>query len=123
MMHRTRPRPVARTLRPALLTSVCASLLAVALPALAQQPPLTTVAERSGFVETGRYDEVVALCDAFAARYPEAVRCSEFGTTPEGRPMKLLVVSQSGALTTEAARAAGLPVTLMQGGIHAGEID
>jgi hypothetical protein len=84
---------------------------------------LTTVAERSGFIKTGRYDEVIALCDAFSQRYPQAVRCTDFGVTPEGRPMKLLVASTSGALTPEAARGKGLPVTLIQGGIHAGEID
>src|SRR5690606_291464 len=84
---------------------------------------LGTVSERSGFVRTGRYDEVVALCDAFAAEHPEAVRCIDFGTTPEGRPMKALVASRSGALTPAAARDAGLPVLLVQGGIHAGESD
>lgn len=84
---------------------------------------LTTVSERSGFVRTGRYDEVIALCEAFARRYPDAVRCADFGTTPEGRPMKVLVASRTGALTPEAAKAKGLPVMLIQGGIHAGEID
>ncbi len=98
-----------------------ALLIAVAAPAAAVD--LTTHAERSGFVETGRYDETIALCDAFQAAYPDAVRCFDFGTTPEGRPMKALAVSRSGALTPEAARAAGIPVVLMQGGIHAGEID
>ncbi|WP_133479431.1 M14 family metallopeptidase [Cognatilysobacter segetis] len=101
---------------------LAAALLALSLPLFAQDA-LTTVAERSGFVRTGRYDEVIALCDAFAARYPQAVRCETFGTTPEGRPMKVLVASTSGAFTPEAAAARGLPVTLMQGGIHAGEID
>jgi len=99
-----------------------AALFAISLPVLAQDA-LSTVAERSGFVRTGRFDEVIALCDAFAARYPRAVRCDTFGTTPEGRPMKVLVASTSGALTPEAAAARGIPVTLMQGGIHAGEID
>ncbi len=108
-----------RELRPALLSM----LLAAALPAFAQDAPLTTVAERSGFTETGRYAEVIELCDAFAERYPDAVRCETFGTSPEGRPMKLLVVSQTGAFTPAAAREQGLPVTLIQGGIHAGEID
>ncbi|QDH70233.1 M14 family metallopeptidase [Marilutibacter alkalisoli] len=106
-----------------------ALLLALSLAATLAGPravtasELTTVSERSGFMKTGRYDEVIALCDAFAARYPDAVRCETFGTTPEGRPMKLLVVSRMGAFTPEAARSKGLPVTLIQGGIHAGEID
>jgi hypothetical protein len=100
-----------------------AALLAFSASAIAADPALTTLSERSGFLKTGRYDEVIALCDAFAKRYPAAVRCGTFGTTPEGRPMKLLVVSKTGAFTPEAAKAKHLPVLLVQGGIHAGEID
>lgn len=103
--------------------SLLALLTALALPAFAADPALTTVSERSGFIKTGRYDETIALCDAFAKRYPDAVRCFDFGTTPEGRPMKALAVSRSSALTPQAARERGLPVVLIQGGIHAGEID
>jgi hypothetical protein len=100
-----------------------AALLATALPVFAADAALTTIAERSGFIKTGRYDEVIALCDAFAARYPDAVRCGTFGSTPEGRPMKVLIVSKAGAFTPAAAQEKQLPVTLVQGGIHAGEID
>ena len=108
---------------------VFALLLACLSPAFAAAPvakpdtPLATLAERSGFTKTGRYDEVMALCDAFASTYPDAVRCETFGPTPEGRPMKLLVASRSGALSPQQARERGLPVLLAQGGIHAGEID
>ncbi|MCW2036579.1 M14 family metallopeptidase [Xanthomonas campestris] len=98
-------------------------LLLTSAPAALTAEPLTTVAERSGFVQTGRFDEVIALCDAFAQRYPQAVRCISFGTTPEGRPMKALVVSTSGALDAASAAQRALPVVLVQGGIHAGEID
>jgi hypothetical protein len=96
--------------------------LVLALPAAAAAP-LATVSEQSGFTRTGRYDEVIELCDAFAARYPKAVRCLDFGTTPQGRPMKALVASTAGALDPATARKRGLPVVLVQGGIHAGEID
>ena len=106
-----------------MLRPLCASLLLALASAANAQSALTTVAERSGFTETGRYEEVTALCDAFARQYPKAVRCTTFGTTPEGRPMKALVASTSGALTSEQAQRRGLPVVLIQGGIHAGEID
>ncbi len=76
-------------------------------------PPLTTLAERSGYVSTGRYDEVVALCADFPKRYPGKVRCEKFGVSPEGRPM-LALVTQGAPVR---------PVVLIQGGIHAGEID
>lgn len=119
------PRPDAamhpRRILPALL------LASLAFSAPAAEPVdtdgLATLAERSGFARTGRYDEVIALCDGFARRHPDAVRCDTFGTTPEGRPMKLLVATTSGARTPEQARERRLPVLLVQGGIHAGEID
>jgi hypothetical protein len=111
-------------IRPApAFVAALAVLLAASTSAIAADQALTTLSERSGFLKTGRYDEVIALCDAFAKRYPAAVRCREFGTTPEGRPMKLLVVSKTGAFTPAAAKAKHLPVLLVQGGIHAGEID
>jgi hypothetical protein len=95
------------------------------LPAavLGQAADLRTVAERSHYVRTGRYDEVERLCAAFAARWPSRVRCVEFGRSPEGRPMLALVASNDGTLTPAAARQKRRPVLLMQGGIHAGEID
>ncbi|WP_426101626.1 M14 family metallopeptidase [Massilia sp. TSP1-1-2] len=94
-----------------------------AVPLSHAAPDLKTVAERSAFVQTGRYDEVIKLCAAFQVAYPKAVRCIDFGTTPEGRPMKALVVTRTGAMTAQAAAKRALPVVLVQGGIHAGEID
>ena len=103
---------------------VIASLLLAAVSGVAlANDSLVTVSEKSGFVKTGRFAEVIALCDAFAKAYPGKVRCIEFGTTPQGRPMKALVASTSGALDAAAARQRGLPVVLIQGGIHSGEID
>jgi len=99
--------------------------LCILLPALVQSAtaPLQTTAEKSGFVETGRYDEVIQLCNDFQKAYPKAVRCMEFGRTPENRPMLALLASRSGVLNAEDAKAKKIPVLLIQGGIHAGEID
>lgn len=105
-------------IRPALLLALLA-----ALPLSHAAPDLATVSERSGFVKTGRYDEVERLCGAFQKAYPKRVKCIEFGRSPEGRPMLALAASNTGALTPAAAKKQGLPVTLVQGGIHAGEID
>src|SRR5262245_13110837 len=86
-------------------------------------PALTTLSEQSGFLRTGRYDEVQRLCPAFEAAYRGKVRCSTFGTTPEGRPLLALAASLDGVLEPAAAKAKKRPVVLVQGGIHAGEID
>lgn len=89
----------------------------------ASDAALATVAEQSKFLRTGRYEEVQRLCAAYAREWRDAARCTEFGRTPEGRPMVALIASRSGALTPDEARRRNLPVMLMQGGIHAGEID
>lgn len=86
------------------------------------QTQLITVAEKSGWTETGRYEEVVRLCSAFEKKYRGKVRCRKFGTTPEGRPMLALVAGDA-ALQPDTARKKGRPVLFLQGGIHAGEID
>lgn len=124
------------TPRPARALSIAALLLAShaitphaiaqAASAVAQaspDPSLVTESERSGFVRTGRYAEVAQLNAAFVRAYPDAVRAFEFGHSAEGRPLHALVVSRSGTLDPQQARTRGLPVVLIQGGIHAGEID
>jgi len=84
---------------------------------------LSTLAEQSNFRQTGRIDEVERLSRELAARWPEAVRSIEYGRSVEGRPMRALVVSRTGALAVEQIRARGIPVLMLQGGIHPGESD
>lgn len=112
-------------LRHALLSAAVLSLFAVNAHAARDMRlfSLKTVAEYSGFQQTGRYEEVEALCRRFEEQHPKQVRCFEYGRTPENRPMLALAVSNTGALTPEAARLRKIPVLLVQGGIHAGEID
>ena len=76
---------------------------------------LTTEAERSNFRNTGRTDEVLRLCEAFATQWPGTVRCIEYGHSAEGRPMLALLASK--------ADPRKVPVLMLQGGIHPGESD
>jgi hypothetical protein len=85
--------------------------LLVAITLLAPQKALTTAAELGDFRTTGRYEEVVRLCHDFA-RAHRNVTCETFGQTPERRPLLALSVG-----------ARGKPTLVVQGGIHAGEID
>jgi hypothetical protein len=93
------------------------------LALLAAAPNLTTLAERSDFTETGRFDEVQVLCAAFPKAFPGKVKCESFGTTPLGRPMLVFVASADGSLAPDIAQRKSRPVLFLQGGIHAGEID
>jgi hypothetical protein len=84
---------------------------------------LRTVAEQSGYARTGRYDEVARLCGEFARAFPGRARCSRFGTTAAGRPLFALAASNDGVLDPSAVLRQQRKVVLLQGGIHAGEID
>jgi hypothetical protein len=106
-----------------LLSMLAPQQAATAAPRASAHPELRTVAEQSGNKRTGRYDEVERLCPAYQQTWPKQVRCFEFGRTPEGRPMLALVASADGVLDADAAHRAQRPIVLMQGGIHAGEID
>ncbi len=110
-------RSTLRNVVPLLLCSL------VAYGASAADASLTTLGERSSYRRTGRYEEVQRLCAAFEERWREAVRCVELGRTPEGRPMHALISSTAGVLDPAAAKQRRHPVVMMQGAIHAGEVD
>jgi hypothetical protein len=76
---------------------------------------LTTLAEQSGFVKTGRTAEVARLCAAYAAAWPGVARSLEFGRSAEGRALLALVVSR--------ADPRQVPLLMLQAGIHPGESD
>ena len=84
---------------------------------------LLTLAETSGFRRTGRIDEVERLCAAFAHKWPEAARAFEYGRSAQGRPLMALVVSRAGRLDPADLRRRGVPVLMLQAGIHPGESD
>src|SRR6185436_6448905 len=86
-------------------------------------PMLSTLAEQSDFRQTGRIDEVEALCAAFATRWPDAVRSFVYGQSAESRPMRALLVTRTGALTPQELRRRAIPLLMLQGGIHPGESD
>jgi murein tripeptide amidase MpaA len=84
---------------------------------------LVTLAEQSGFTQTGRLDEVDELCAAMSARWPDAVQAFEYGRSADGRAMRALVVSRCGELSAQGLRQRGIPVLMIQAGIHPGESD
>jgi murein tripeptide amidase MpaA len=84
---------------------------------------LLTVAEQSGFSQTGRIDEVERLCAAMVELWPDALKSLEYGKSAEGRPMRALIASRSGAKSPQELRDRGIPVLMIQAGIHPGESD
>jgi len=94
--------------------------------ALAQTPinsGLQLEAETSNYHLTGTYAEVEGMCQTLGKNYPDSVRCFSMGSSAEGRPIWVIAVSRSGALTTEQAKQRNIPVVLAIAGTHSGEID
>lgn len=101
-----------------------ALLLGSLLPLSAQDIPAEwrTPAEVASFEATPNYEETVAFLRKVAARLPE-MKIVEYGTSPQGRPMHVVIVSREKAFTPAEAARTGKPVVLIQNGIHSGEID
>jgi hypothetical protein len=83
---------------------------------------IQTRAERTSYVETSRYDDVVAFLNAVAKQSP-LVHTTTFGTTVEGRALPLAVVGKVGDATPRAVRASGRLRVYIQANIHAGEVE
>lgn len=88
------------------------------------QTDWTLRAERSGFVETATYDEVVAYLEQASAAHPN-LHLTRFGYTNQGREIPLLVAGPVAEPTPEAVRSAseerGIPIIYLKGNIHSGE--
>src|SRR5438067_1564397 len=67
--------------------------------------PLWTVAEKSEYRATSRYQDVVDFCDRLAKLSP-VVRLGELGTTFEGRKLPLVILADPPVATPEEARQA-----------------
>ena len=81
-----------------------------------------TRAERTNYVETSRYDDVVAFLDT-VAKQSRLVHNTTFGNTVEGRALPLAVVGRVGDATPRTVRASGKLRVYIQANIHAGEVE
>ncbi len=84
---------------------------------------LLTRAERSAYTQTSTHADVLAFIAALRGIGGNRLRVTDFGTTPEGRLLPLLILSNRGLFTPAEALAAALPIVLIQCGIHAGEVE
>ena len=85
-------------------------------------PEWRTHAELTDYRETPNYDDTVAYARRLAHASP-AIDYEGFGQSGEGRELPLLIASETGAFTPQAAREQHKAVVLIQACIHAGEPD
>mgnify|MGYP000278822544 CR=1 FL=1 len=84
---------------------------------------MLTRAESTGYRETSLHADVMRFVADLDALGDPRLHVSDFGRSPGGRELPLVVVSTRGVRTPAEARAAGLPVVLMLDGIHPGEVE
>jgi len=82
-----------------------------------------TPAEAAQFRTTPSYADTLKYLQRLQHAAPGVIHLETFGTTPEGRPMTVVIASGDGRFDPAAARKAGKPVVLLQLGIHPGEIE
>lgn len=80
-----------------------------------------TRAERTNYLETSRYADVVAFLDSLKGR-PE-LAFGSIGRTNEGRQIPYVIASRPRVSTPEEARKLARPILYIQGNIHAGEVE
>ena len=93
------------------------------LPPAVTDPRLPrTRAERTNYLETSHYADVVAFIDSLR-RLGAPLSVGSIGTTTENRSIPYVIVSRPLVSTPAAARATGKPIVYVQGNIHAGEVE
>lgn len=78
--------------------------------------------ERSGFIATSTYSQTEEYFSKLE-NVSDFARYSTIGVSPQGRDIKLFVVSKDKAFTPDEAAKNGKPVLLIINGIHSGEIE
>jgi Zinc carboxypeptidase len=85
-------------------------------------PEWRTHAEITNYDETPNYADTIDYAHRLADASP-AIEYRGFGYSGQGRELPLLIASETGAFTPEAARAQNKAVVLIQACIHSGEPD
>jgi len=97
-------------------------LMVLAGFAVGQEVDWTTHYEKSGFLETANYEEVIRYSKLLADNSP-IIEYQVYGISPQGREMPLLVIDRNENFDPESVRASGNAILFIQAGIHPGEAD
>ncbi|HTK82851.1 MAG TPA: M14 family metallopeptidase [Bacteroidota bacterium] len=100
-----------------LLLLCCANLFSQSVP-----EKWLTYYEQSGYKKTPRYKETMEYCRKLEKASPW-IKVTNFGKSPEGRDLPLVIVSKEQAFDPQKAAKSGKVIMLIQNGIHSGEIE
>jgi hypothetical protein len=97
-------------------------LIASAAWSVSSLSQVRTRAERTNYIETSRYDDVLTFLNTVAKGSP-LIHVTTFGYTFEGRSLPLAIVGRIPNATPQAVRASGRLRVYLQANIHAGEVE
>jgi hypothetical protein len=92
------------------------------VPSVASRDLPSTRAERTNYLETSHYEDVVAFLDSLKA-LGAPLAFGSIGRTNESREIPYVIASRPLVHTPAEARATGKPIVYVQGNIHAGEVE
>ena len=78
--------------------------------------------EKSNQLESPDYENTLKYFQKFADKTP-LVKIKTIGLTPQGRELKIIIVSKDKTFTPEQAKKTGKAIMLIQNGIHPGEVE
>lgn len=78
--------------------------------------------EKSNKLESPDYENTLKYFQKFANKTP-FVKIKTIGITPQGRELKVIIVSKDKAFTPDQAKKTGKAILLIQNGIHPGEVE
>jgi hypothetical protein len=96
--------------------------LMVMTGSFSQNTDWQTIYEKSGMLETPRYQQTIDYCKQLAGG-SKMITYATFGTSPQGRDLPLLILDRDGLNDPVAIHAAGRTILLVQACIHAGECE
>ena len=87
-----------------------------------QETDWQTVYEKSGSLETPRYEQTIDYCRQLA-KGSKMISLTTFGKSPQGRDLPLLILDRDGLQDPAAIHATGRTLLLIEACIHAGECE
>ena len=104
------------------MSAACAPSHGGDIPAGPHRDLPQTRAERSNYLETSRYADVIAFLDSLKLM-AAPLAFGSIGRTSESREIPFVIASRPLVRTAAEARATGKPIVYVQGNIHAGEVE
>ena len=104
------------------MSAACAPSHGGDIPAAPRRDLPKTRAERSNYLETSRYADVIAFLDSLKLM-AAPLAFGSIGRTSESREIPYAIASRPLVRTPAEARATGKPIVYVQGNIHAGEVE